>query len=148
MVFAMAEVKLEVNTTPSAQTPTWKAIVDMTTATITGKNTTETWTGLGNDGFQSALKTAIGKEITFDGKRAVGNEGNDYIFSLDDKVGEGAKTQLRLTFPQADDENNILLFPCSVDVTGMGGASTAVGTLSFTATSNGKWSWEKEVAEG
>ena len=142
MVFAMSESIIEVNTTPSAAQATWKPIGNITTATMTSKNTTETWTPSG--GFQNALKTAVGKEVTFDGKRDVGDDGNDYIFSLDAKVGSACLTQLRITFPQADDEDNQLLYPCSIDVTGMGGAFTAVGTLSFTATSTGPWTWQPE----
>jgi len=147
MVFAMSEVKYEVNSTPQAATPTKLVVNEMTTATVTFNGNVEEWGTIGGKGFRKALKTATGMTIQIDGKRLVGDPGNDYIYSLNNKVGIACNTTVYLTFPPVDGVSSVLVVPCVINITGMGGAHSAVGTLNHSVISNGEWTVE-DVADG
>ena len=54
-------------------------IADMETFSISFSNGVETWTPMDQEGWQRALLTAKAVTITLNGKRNIGDTGNDFV---------------------------------------------------------------------
>lgn len=112
-----------------------KIIKDLTTFSIAIDGNTEEWTPMDTEGWVRRLMTGKGFTLTLNGKRHVGDPGNDYIASTAWKSGLDCSSKFEVEFPNGD----TLKFDCIVDVTNPGsGESTDVADLEFDVLSDGK----------
>ena len=133
-VFPVYGIDIEVNTgTGGAET--YATIADMESMSLSIDTGVETWNSLAEDGWQRALATAKSFTASFNGKRNIGDAGNDYIASKALANGRDCDSKLRLTFP----DGAIFTAPVVLQVKDfMGGDATNVAPLSFDCISNGK----------
>lgn len=109
-------------------------IADMESFSVSFDDNVEEWTPMTTEGWTRRLKTGKGITISLNGKRNVGDAGNDYIASLAWKSGQACNSELEWMFPNGDK----VLMPCVINVTSMGGDSTNVEPLEFECMSDGK----------
>lgn len=109
-------------------------VKDAEALSIAFDNTIEEWYAMDMEGFVRRLMTGKSMSITMGGKRNYGDPGNDYVAARAYENGQGANSQMQITFPNGD----ILLMDCVINVTAAGGNSTAVETLEWEALSDGK----------
>ena len=110
-------------------------IADMETFSVSFDNGVEEWTPFNTEGWARRLMTAKSITISINGKRNVGDTGNDYIAGKAFVNGRASEGVLVWTFP---DKTEVVL-PCVFNVTNIGaGDSTNVAPLEFEALSNGK----------
>ena len=108
----------------------------METFSVSFDNGVEEWKPFDQGGWTRRLLTAKSVTITINGKRNVGDTGNDYIAGKAFVNGREAEGYLVWTFP---DGTEVEFEGCVFNVTNIGaGDSTAVGPLEFEALSNGK----------
>lgn len=111
-------------------------IADMETFGVSFDNGIEEWTPFDTEGWRRALMTAKGVTISVNGKRNVGDAGNDAIAGLALKNGRAVEKDFQWTFP---DGTIVLLKSAVFNVKNVGsGDSTNVGPLEFDVISNGK----------
>lgn len=112
-----------------------KAIADMETFSVSFDNGVEEWKPLDQAGWTRRLMTGKGLKITINGKRNVGDTGNDYVADKAFKNGREANGVLVWTFPDGTE----VVINVVINVTNIGaGDSTNVGPLEFEALSDGK----------
>lgn len=109
-------------------------IADMETFSVSFDDNVEEWTPMTTEGWVRRLKTGKGLTIGLNGKRNVGDPGNDYIAGLAFKSGQDCNSMLKWTFP----DGTVVTIPCVINVTAMGGDSTNVDPLEFECLSDGK----------
>lgn len=109
-------------------------IADMESFSVSFDDNVEEWTPMTTEGWVRRLKTGKGITISLNGKRNIGDAGNDYIASLAFKSGQTCNSELEWTFPNGDK----VLMPCVINVTSIGGDSTNVEPLEFECMSDGK----------
>ncbi len=110
-------------------------IKDMETFSPSVDGNVEEWTPMDTEGWVRRLMTGKGFTITLNGKRHVGDPGNDYVAGLAWKSGLDCSSKAEIVFPNGD----ALAFDCIVDVkTPFGGDSTNVSGLEFELQSDGK----------
>lgn len=109
-------------------------IADMESFSVSFDDNVEEWTPMTTEGWVRRLKTGKGITISLNGKRNVGDAGNDYIAGLAWKSGQACNSQLEWTFPNGDK----VLMDCVINVTSAGGDSTSVEPLEFECMSDGK----------
>lgn len=111
-------------------------IKDMETFSVSFDNGVEEWKPFDHGGWTRRLLTAKSVTISINGKRNVGDTGNDYVASKAFVNGRDAEGYLCWNFP---DGTKVEFEDCVLNVTNIGaGDSTAVGPLEFEALSNGK----------
>lgn len=111
------------------------SIADMETFGVAFDNGVEEWTPMDQEGWTRRLMTAKSVTISINGKRNVGDTGNDFVAGLALKNGREAEAVLIWTFP----DGTKITFNVVVNVGALGsGDSTAVSPLEFEALSNGK----------
>lgn len=111
-------------------------IADMETFSVTFDNKIEEWHPFDSKGWVRRLMTAKSVKITVNGKRNVGDTGNDFVAGLAFKNGREAEAFFQWTF---FDGIKVLFENAVVNVTALGtGESTIVGPLEFEVQSNGK----------
>lgn len=111
------------------------AIADMETFSVAFDNGVEEWKPFDQEGWTRRLLTGKSVTITINGKRNVGDVGNDYIASMAFANGRDAEGVLIWTFPDGTE----VTFDVIINVTNIGaGDSTNVGPLEFEMLSNGK----------
>lgn len=111
-----------------------KTIADLETFSPSFDDTVETWTPMDTEGWIRRLKTGKAFGITMNGKRNIGDPGNDYVAGLIFASGSGAETKFEWTLP----DGTIVAVDVVVNVTGVGGDSTGADSLEFEVLSNGK----------
>lgn len=112
-----------------------KIIKDMETFSPSIDGNVEEWTPMDTEGWIRRLMTGKGFTITLNGKRHVGDPGNDYIAETAWKSGLECSSKAAIEFPNGD----TLEFDCIVNVTTpFGGDSTNVSSLEFELQSDGK----------
>lgn len=112
------------------------AISEMETFSVAIDNGIEEWHPFEDAGWVKRLLTAKSITITVNGKRSVGDLGNDYIASLFDKTGTAAQARFTWNFP---DGTQVIFDKAVINVTNIGsGDSTNVGPLEFQVMSNGR----------
>lgn len=112
------------------------AIADMETFSVSFDNGVEEWKPFDQEGWTRRLMTAKSVTISINGKRNVGDAGNDYVAGKAFVNGRDAEGYLGWTFP---DGTLVEFSGCIFNVTNIGaGDSTAVGPLEFEVLSNGK----------
>lgn len=111
-------------------------IADMETFSVSFDNGVEEWTPFETEGWVRRLMTAKAVTISVNGKRNVGDSGNDFVSGLAFKNGRNAEAYFEWTFP---DGTKVTFAEAVVNVTNIGaGDSTNVGPLEFEVMSNGK----------
>ena len=127
------QFKVDVSNT---STVSFKTIADMETFSVSFDNGVEEWTPFEQEGWVRRLLTGQGITITVNGKRNIGDDGNDFIADMFMKNGRDAEADIQWTFP---DGGVLLITDAVINVTNIGaGDSTAVGPLEFEIMSNGK----------
>ncbi len=112
------------------------SIADMETFSVSFDNGVEEWKPMDQEGWTRRLMTGKSLTITINGKRNIGDPGNDYIAEKAFVNGRDAEGYLSWTFP---DGTLVEFEGCVFNVTNIGaGESTTVGPLEFEALSNGK----------
>ena len=119
-----------------ASKETATGIADMETFGVSFDNGVEEWKPFDQGGWSRRLLTAKSVTISINGKRNVGDPGNDYIAGLAFLNGRDAEGYLGWTFP---DGTLVEFEGCVFNVTNIGaGDSTGAAPLEFEALSNGK----------
>jgi hypothetical protein len=112
------------------------SIADMETFSVSFDNGVEEWTPFESEGWKRRLMTAKALTISVNGKRNVGDTGNDFVAGLAFKNGRNAEAYFEWDFP---DGTVVALPDAVVNVTNIGaGDSTGVAPLEFEVMSNGK----------
>lgn len=125
-VFPVFDIQFKVNKLPIAEMETFSMSID---------GNVEEWTPMDTKGWMKRLMTGKGFSISLNGKRCVGDPGNDYVAGLAWKTGRDCSTDCEIVFPSGD----TLAFDAVVNVTACeGGDSTNVSILEFELMSNGK----------
>lgn len=111
-------------------------IADMETFSVSIDNGVEEWTPFESEGWIRRLMTAKGITISVQGKRNVGDTGNDFVAGKLMANGRSAECYFEWSFP---DGAKLVFSEAVLNITNIGaGDSTAVGPLEFDVMSNGK----------
>ncbi|HBF4992428.1 hypothetical protein HGQ82_08805 [Clostridioides difficile] len=94
----------------------------------------EEWNPMDQGGWTRRLMTSKSLSVSMGGKRNYGDPGNDYIAGLAFKNGQDCNSVFSINFP----DGATLKFDCIINVTSMGGDSTATDALEWEALSDGK----------
>lgn len=116
------------------KTAEYATVKDAESLSISVDGGIESWNPMDAGGWARNLVTAKSLTISMGGKRNYGDEGNDYVAGIAFKMGQECNSAMKITFPNGD----ALYIPCVINVSEMGGDSTAVDALSWEATSDGK----------
>lgn len=112
-----------------------KPIADMDTFSISIDGTVEEWTPMTTAGWSRALMTGKKFTVGLNGKRNVGDAGNDYVASTAWKDGLECSTKAEIQFP----DGSKLKYDCVINVKNIGGGdSTNVAPLEFDMQGDGK----------
>lgn len=131
-VFPVYENQFKVGADSESST----TIADMETFSVSFDNGVEEWTPFETEGWVRRLMTAKSVTISINGKRNVGDTGNDYVAGKAFVNGRNAEGYLAWTFP---DGTEVEFEDAVYNVTNCGaGDSTNVGPLEFEVMSNGK----------
>ena len=131
-VYPVYENQFKIGATKESAT----SIADMETFGVSFDNGVEEWKPFDHEGWTRRLLTAKSVTISINGKRNVGDTGNDYVAGLAFVNGRAAEGYLGWTFP---DGTLVEFEGCIFNVTNIGaGDSTGVAPLEFEALSNGK----------
>ena len=111
-------------------------IADMETFSVSFDNGVEEWTAFENEGWTSRFMTAKSIKLSIEGKRNIGDAGNDEVASLAMKSGHDVERNFLWNFP---DGSSVLLKNAVISVTDNGtGGATNVAPLKLEVMSNGK----------
>lgn len=135
-VFPVFNITFKIGTAGrESQTEDMKVIKDMETFTIAIDGSVEEWTPMDTEGWIRRLMTGKGFALTLNGKRHVGDPGNDYVAELAWASGLECSSKFEINFA----DGAILAFDCIVNVTNPGsGDSTNVAGLECEIMSDGK----------
>ena len=135
-VYPVYEHQFQIRTSAGSGTTggTYSNIADMETFSVSFDDNVEEWTPMTTEGWVRRLKTGKGVTISINGKRCVGDTGNDYVAGLAFKSGSACTSELKWTFP----DGTVVTIPCVVNVTAIGGDSTNVDPLEWECLSDGK----------
>ena len=112
-----------------------KTIADATSFSVSIDGKVQEWDAMSEEGWTSRLVTGKSITVTINGKRHIGDPGNDYVARLALKTGSDASTTLTWNFPSGAK----LVMPCVANVTEFeGGEAVDVAPLSAEFMSNGK----------
>ena len=109
-------------------------ISQMESFSVSIDNGIEEWNPMESNGWARKLITAKSLSISLNGKRDVGDVGNDYVASLYFAIGSDANTKFEWTMI----DGTVVSFDCIVNVTAAGGDSTALDVLEFEVLSDGE----------
>jgi len=129
-IFQISAQKRTSSTPPSS----WVSVAELTSIGLTVDNGVEEWIPMEQHGWTRRLVTA--KSITMEGqgKRNVGDTGNDYLASLLMSNGEDNNGWVKLTIPDGTE----IVIPVVYNVTAIyGSESTDVAALNVTFLSDG-----------
>lgn len=135
-VFPVYNLEFEIGTKGKASTEEDMAVIaDMETFGISIDGSVENWTPMNTAGWARALMTGKAFSISLNGKRNVGDPGNDYVANLAWKDGLDCSSKGTIKFP----DGAKLTFDCVVNVTNVGGGdSTNVAPLELELVGDGK----------
>ena len=135
-VFPVYNLIFKIGTNGKASTDSeMVAIADMESFSISIDGTVEEWTPMTTDGWTRALMTGKKFTIGLNGKRNVGDPGNDYVAETAWKDGLDCSTKGAIEFP----DGSKLTFDCVINVKNVGGGdSTNVAPLEFEMQGDGK----------
>ena len=109
-------------------------IADLETFSVSIDNNIEEWTPMTTEGQVRRLQTDKGFSISLNGKRNIGDAGNDYVASKMFATGRDVETKFEWTMPSGLKVE----FDCVLNISSAGGDSTNVDVLEFEVMSNGK----------
>ena len=133
-VFPVFNLDFKINTLPGG-VATLASIKDIETMSLSIDGNVEEWTPMDTEGWVRRLMTGKSFTMGLNGKRNIGDAGNDFVHGLAFKTGVDCSTNAEITFP----DGAKLAFDCVVNVTESGGGdSTNVGPLAFELLSDGK----------
>ncbi|GAV13235.1 phage tail tube protein [Paenibacillus sp. NAIST15-1] len=135
-VFPVFDIKFKIGTKGRASTAKEMVLIkEMETFSIAIDTNVEEWTPMETEGWTRRLATGKGFSITLNGKRHVGDPGNDYIANTAWKSGLDCSSKAEIEFP----DGSKLEFDCIVSVSAPnGGDSTTVSALECELQSDGK----------
>lgn len=135
-VFPVYNIKFKVGTNGKASSSSDMAeIAEMETFSISVDGTVEEWTPMNTDGWSRSLMTGKKLTVGLNGKRCVGDKGNDYVAGMAWKDGLNCSTKSEIEFP----DGSKLAFDCVINVKNVGGGdSTGVAPLEFDMQADGK----------
>jgi len=135
-VFPVYNLKFKIGTKGKASTEQdMVAISEMESFSISIDGTVEEWTSMTNSGWASSLMTGKKYTIGLNGKRCVGDPGNDYVANTAWKDGLDCSTKGEVEFP----DGAKLTYDCVINVKNVGGGdSTNVAPLEFEMQGDGK----------
>ncbi|MBS6503473.1 hypothetical protein PMY38_11885 [Clostridium tertium] len=135
-VFPVYNLKFKIGTRGKAsETGDMAVIADMETFSISIDGTVEEWTPMDTSGWARALMTGKKFSVGLNGKRNVGDKGNDYVAATAWKDGLDCSTKGEIEFP----DGAKLTYDCVINVKNIGGGdSTNVAPLEFDMQSDGK----------
>lgn len=136
-VYPVYENKFKIGTKGRASTAEgdMAAIAEMESFSISIDNTTEEWTPMEQEGWINRMVTGKGFSISMNGKRCIGDPGNDYVANSAWGTGTSCDTKFEWEFPSGAK----LAFDCVLSVSNIGGGdSTNVGALEFEVLSHKK----------
>lgn len=110
------------------------SISNLESFSVSFDNGVEEFTPMEAQGWKRRLLTAKSFSISLNGKRDVGDVGNDYVASMYFVTGTGAYTKFEWTMI----DGTKVAFNCIVNCTAAGGDSTAIDALEFEVLSDGK----------
>ena len=128
----------------TSATEDMKTIADMESFSVSLDNGIEEWNPMDTGGWTRRLTTAKSVSISLNGKRNVGDEGNDYVAGLAWVTGQNANSKFEWTLPSGAKVS----FNCVVNVTSLGGDSTNVDALEVEILSDGAVTYTAPSAEG
>ena len=132
IVYRVLEIKFKAGAANEAAS----MIADMESFSVAFSNGVQTWTPMDQEGWQRGLMTAKAITITLNGKRNVGDTGNDFVAGKAFKNGHDAEGYFEWEMP---DGTSIAWENAIFDIKNCGGGnSTDVGPLEFDTISNGK----------
>ena len=133
-VFPVFTLDFKINTVPGG-VATLASIKDIETMSLSIDGNVEEWTPMDTEGWVRRLMTGKSFTMGLNGKRNIGDAGNDFVHGLAFKTGVDCTTNAEITFP----DGAKLAFNCVVNVTETGGGdSKNVGPLAFELLSDGK----------
>lgn len=94
----------------------------------------EEWNPMDGKGWTRRFMTAKSISISMTAKRNEGDPGNDFVAGFFTKNGKDCNAFFSIEFPNGD----ALGIPCVVNVTSLGGDSTALDAIEFEVLSDGK----------
>lgn len=133
-VYPVYKHQFQINTKGRETGETFVDIADMETFSVSFDDNVEEWTPMTTEGWVRRLKTGKGLTIGLNGKRNIGDPGNNYVAGLAFKSGQDCNSTLKWTFP----DGTVVTIPCVINVTAIGGDSTNVDPLEFECLSDGK----------
>ena len=111
------------------------SIAQMETFSLSIDGTVEEWTTMSEAGWSNSLMTGKKFTIGLNGKRCVGDKGNDYVADIAWKDGLDCSTKGEIEFP----DGSKLAFNCVINVKNIGGADSTNGApLEFEMIGDGK----------
>ena len=119
----------------ASETADMIGIADLESFSVGIDNGVEEWNPMDQEGWVRRLMTSKGFTISLSGKRNFGDVGNDYVAGLAFKTGNDVNTKFE--WIMADGKTTVA-FDCVVNVSSLGGDSTAVDALEFEVQSDGK----------
>ena len=121
--------KLEINTTPSAEEPTYvRLAAGITDLEPDPNEETSQDVYLDGDGFGETDVTGAQLIVSISGHRKYGDPAQDYIYGLQMELGPARRTTFRLTLPDGATYEG----PCTIaNIVGPGGAAGEKGAISF-----------------
>lgn len=125
--------KIETTAAEGSTPAVMSTIADCTSFSVSVNNGIEEWTPMTTGGWTRRLQTAKSISITLSAKRNVGDVGNDYVAGLAWLTGQDTYSNFEWELPNGDK----VTFHCVVNVTGLGGESTAVDALEVEVLSDG-----------
>lgn len=135
------EMTFGVNTSGRTTPGTSTVVKDAESLAIAIDGNIEEWNPMDMGGWARRLMTAKSLTVSMGGKRNYGDPGNDYVAGLAWKIGQACNSIFTINFPNGDK----LEFPCVINVTTMGGDSTAIDALEWEAQSDGKPTYTPET---
>lgn len=135
-VFPVYNLKFKIGTKGKASADEDMAVIaDMETFSIGIDGTVEEWTPMDTAGWARSLMTGKKFTVGLNGKRNVGDKGNDYVAATAWKDGLDCSTKGEIEFP----DGSKLKFDCVINVKNVGGGdSTNVAPLEFDMQGDGK----------
>ena len=118
----------------TAETITTTVVKDAESLSISIDGGIEEWNPMDQEGWVRRLTTSKSISVSMGGKRNYGDPGNDYVAGLVTANGQKCNSWFSIIFPNLDQ----LIIPCVINVTSLGGDSTAVNGLEWEAQSDGK----------
>ena len=111
-----------------------KTVADLETFSVSIDNGIEEWYPMEHEGWVRRLMTSKALTISLNGKRNIGDEGNDYVAGLALLNGTDANAVFEWVMPSG----TTITFNCVVSITELGGDSTNAEALGFEVQSDGK----------